>query len=202
MKSNSDVLLNYLPEKSIPTIIDWLENSNVQLKITRSRFSKLGDYRPPIQTKFHRISVNHDLNKYHFLITLVHEFAHMKVWEEYPRNVRPHGAEWKKIFRDLMQNFLSPNIFPIEILNILQIYLKNPSASTSNSKLLSALRNYDKNNQHPVLEDLPTHAIFRIENGFIFKKMEKSRKRIKCKRLDNNRIYLVNPLIKVELVKN
>jgi hypothetical protein len=201
MKDSNNILMEYMPEKVVPIILEWIETSNVQLRITRSRFSKLGDYRPPINKKYHRISINHDLNQYHFLITLVHEFAHLKVWEKYPKNVKPHGTEWKQFFSDLMQNFLTPDIFPADILNILKIYLKNPTASTSNSKLLAVLRRYDRNNNYPVLEDLPSNAIFRIENGFIFQKMEKLRKRIKCKRLDNNRIYLVNPLIKVELVK-
>jgi hypothetical protein len=202
MKNYNKVLLDYLPDKSVPTIAKWLENTNIQLRITRSRFSKLGDYRPPVNKNYHRISINHDLNKFHFLITLIHEFAHLKVWEEHRNYVKPHGIEWKNFYSILMQDFLSDDIFPPDILSVLKQYLKNPSASTSNSRLLAVLRNYDADNQYPILEDLPANSIFRIENGFLFQKIEKLRKRIKCKRLDNNRIYLVNPMIKVELVKN
>ena len=103
-----------MPEKAIPIALHWLENSNVQLRITKSRSSKLGDYRPPVLKKYHRISVNHDLNQFHFLITLVHEYAHLKNWEQHQRNVKPHGPEWQKAFREYMQPFLQMDIFPSE----------------------------------------------------------------------------------------
>lgn len=202
MKEYKALLLEYLPEPAVPKILHWLVNWNVQLKISRSRNSKLGDYRPPIEYKFHRISVNYDLNKYHFLITLVHEFAHLKVWEKHQRNARPHGIEWKNSFSGLMQEFMNSDVFPDDLLTVLKSYLINPTSSTSNSKLLSVLRNYDENKNYLVLEDLPISSIFRTENGFVFQKMETLRKRIKCKRLDNNRLYLANPLIKAEPVVN
>lgn len=202
MKTYKEVLINYLPETTVPKIIEWLENSNVQLKISKSRSTKLGDYRPPIRVSFHKISVNHDLNKYQFLITLVHEFAHLKVWENYKRSVNPHGKEWKNEFNSLMQGFLCEDVFPKDILKVLMPYLKNPSSSTSDTKLLQVLRKYDKTQDYITLEDLPENSIFKIYNGYVFEKIEKLRKRYKCKRLDNNRIYLVSPMIKVVPVKN
>jgi SprT protein len=46
-----------------------------------ARSSKLGDYRPPQRGLPHRISVNHNLNQHEFLITLIHEMAHLLCWE-------------------------------------------------------------------------------------------------------------------------
>ncbi len=106
MKTYKDILLEYLPEKAVPEILNWLENSNVQLKITRNRHTKLGDYRPPIKHKFHKISINYDLNKYNFLITLIHEFAHLNIWEQFKNRVKPHGKEWKEEYSKLLLPFL------------------------------------------------------------------------------------------------
>ncbi|HAD34265.1 MAG TPA: hypothetical protein DCF44_07170 [Chitinophagaceae bacterium] len=44
------------------------------------------------------MSVNGNLNSYHFLITLLHEIAHMLVWEQFRNRVKPHGLEWKHVF--------------------------------------------------------------------------------------------------------
>ncbi len=115
MKTYREILADYIPENAIPVALNWLENSNVQLRITKSRSSKLGDYRPPLLKKFHRISVNHNLNKYNFLLTFVHEYAHLKNWDQFQRNVKPHGVEWKKAFRELMEPFLEKDIFPADL---------------------------------------------------------------------------------------
>lgn len=197
MKTYREILADYIPEKAIPLILNWLETSNVQLRITKSRSSKLGDYRPPIRTKIHRISVNHDLNKFNFLITLVHEFAHLKNWELYQNKVKPHGTEWKKTFRERMEPFLNEEIFPSELIPVIVQYLKNPVSTTMHTRLIKKLREYDKESNYLILEDLPMHSFFRIYNGIVFEKLDKIKKRFKCRRVDNNRIYLVSPIIQV-----
>ena len=198
MNNYKDVLIKYLPEYSVSIIYNWLNSENVQLKINRSRTTKLGDYRPPQrQYTFHRISINYDLNKYHFLITLVHEFAHLRIWMKHKQNVKPHGIEWKTEFKDMMQKFMNEKVIPEDILNILKYYLLNPSSPIVSKKLLVALRKYDGAKDYLTLEEIPDDSVFRIHNGMIFKKLEKLRKRYKCKRLDNNRIYLVSPLMKI-----
>ena len=202
MKTYKEILLNYIPEKSVLPVLDFLNTSNVQLKITKSRSTKLGDYRPPIQTKFHKISVNHDLNKYNFLITLIHEFAHLKVWEEYKRKAKPHGGEWKQKFRELMEPYLNESVFPKDILNVLYRFLKNPTSSSIDTELTKKLREYDNGKEYFTLEELPDDSLFKIYNGIIFKKLERIRKRYKCKRMDNNRIYLISPIMEVIPVIN
>jgi hypothetical protein len=197
MKTYREILADYIPEKAIPLILRWLENSNVQLRITKSRSSKLGDYRPPSRKTFHRISVNHDLNEFNLLITLVHEFAHLKNWELFQRNVKPHGVEWKKAFRELMQPFLAEDIFPADLKPVIIQYLKNPNSSTMNTRLIKKLKEYDKTQDYITLEELPFKSCFRIYNGLVFEKLEKLQKRFKCRRTDTNRIYLVSPIIQV-----
>lgn len=202
MKTYSEILENYIPVKAVSQVIKWLEFYKAELKITKTRSTKLGDYRPPIRVKYHKISINHDLNKYHFLITLVHEFAHLTVWEKHKNKVKPHGQEWKSTFREMMEPFLILNIYPDDIKNILINYLKNPSSSTSDHKLLTVLRQYDNVKDYITLDDIPLNTEFRIHNGVVFKKIEKLRKRYKCIRLDNKRMYLVSPMMKVVAIEN
>lgn len=197
MEAYREILLKYLPHAAVQQIFEWLTQSNVQLNISKSRSTKLGDYRPPHRVKYHKISVNHDLNKYQFLLTLVHELAHLKTYEAYRNKVNPHGKEWKLRFRELMMPFLNESVFPADLLEPLRKYLENPSSSTSNSSLLHELRRYDGPKDYFTLDELPEHSLFRIHNGVVFKKVEKLRKRYKCLRLDNHRMYLVSPLVKV-----
>jgi hypothetical protein len=197
MKSNKEILSKYLPDKAVALSLKLLEDSNAQLRITRSRNTKLGDYRPPLQLKYHRISVNHDLNKYHFLITLIHEFAHLKNWEINGRVVKPHGNEWKDCFRNLMKPYFFADVFPLDLQEEVIRYLKNPTSSACNENLIKKLREYDDAQNPLTLEDIPENSHFRIYNGIVFRKLEKMRKRYKCLRLDTNRIYLVSPVVRV-----
>ena len=148
------------------------------------------------------ISINDDLNKFAFLITLTHEIAHAFVWEKYKRRVSPHGKQWKATFKEMMLNFLNSDIFPDDILRVLSKHLKKPKASTVNDYNLSKLlRTYD-NNKQLILSEIPDGSIFSTLNGRQFVKLNKLRKRYKCKATDSNKIYLFNPLAAVALLDN
>ena len=70
-------LEEYIPAGSSQLVFEYLKHYKVHLTITRSRKTVLGDYRHAIGAKNHRISVNGTLNIYAFLITLIHELAHL-----------------------------------------------------------------------------------------------------------------------------
>lgn len=193
-----ELLLEYLPEGSVDCVFQWIKEKKIHLKITKQRKTKLGDYRPPTHHPNHRISVNHNLNKYSFLITFVHEFAHLLVWEKHKGNVEPHGKEWKKKYRDLMTGFLHKEIFPEDIEKVLSKSIENSkAASTSDLKLSRILKKYDDQNEFLTLEDLKENTIFFIEGGRRFKKGQKQRTRYKCQNLDNKKFYLVHALTAV-----
>ena len=63
-------LQSYLPAGSFEEVLYYLQHHKVHLTISRKRQSILGDYRHAHSDKNHRISVNGNLNKYAFLITL------------------------------------------------------------------------------------------------------------------------------------
>ncbi|HXL57832.1 MAG TPA: hypothetical protein VN958_16335, partial [Chitinophagaceae bacterium] len=68
-------LATFLPEGSFENVVHYLHQHKVHLTVTRERKSVLGDYRNAVHGKNHRITVNGNLNKYAFLITLLHELA-------------------------------------------------------------------------------------------------------------------------------
>ena len=194
-------LKSHLPQNSFPLIKKWIKELNILVRIKKRRFTKLGDF--SINKKGQCvISINNDLNKYSFLITLTHEIAHAFVWKEYKNKVLPHGKEWKTTFTRIMLNFLDNDIFPDDILRSVSRHLINPKASTANDYELSLiLRKYDPT-QATTISDIPEGSTFTIRNGKKFTKLRKLRKRYKCKTLSSNKIYLFNPLTIVNLSSN
>ena len=181
------------------TIATWIVDTACEFKITGSRSSKFGDYRPPYQGKGHRISVNGDLNPYAFLITTVHEFAHLKTWKQHKNRVKPHGLEWKNNFKELMSLFIEQDIFPPDVRNALLSYLKNPKASSgSDIHLMRTLNQYNEHKAaHCTVENIPHKAIFSLKSGRTFIKGMKLRKRFRCVEVETRRVYLFNPLAEV-----
>src|SRR5690606_6272868 len=204
MPDFSKQLSKYIPAEAAPIISQWINDSACRFKVTKSRASKLGDYRAPFRGSSHQITVNHDLNPYAFLMTTVHEFAHLKTYQEYKNLVRPHGEEWKKNFKSLIQPFLKLNIFPADIVIAINNYMNNPAASScTDLNLYRVLKKYDtKISEVTHVEELPEQAVFQLKNGRTFQKMEKLRKRYKCLEISTQKIYLFHPVAEVIPVKD
>lgn len=200
MLNLTEHLCKYVPEAAAPVLSKWITDSGCQFVVSRSRTSKLGDYRSPYDGRPHRITVNHNLNKYSFLITAVHEFAHLLTYNQHKNKVRPHGKEWKQNFRYLMEPFLNGNIFPQEVLRVLKIHMKNPTASSSaDINLYRALRNIESDAPPNItVEDIEFNTMFKLGNGRVFLKKEKLRKRYKCIEVASQRVYLFNPIAEVQ----
>jgi hypothetical protein len=198
------VLEQYLPPDAAPLVGRWIDYFKCEFKISRNRNSKFGDYRPPHAGKGHRISVNYDLNPYAFLVTTVHEFAHLHTWNEHSHKAKPHGAEWKSNFKKMMQPFFEKDIFPYDVKRAIVSYLDNPAASScADLNLYRSLRKYDPPKESMLtVEKLPHQSIFKIKDGRVFQKQEQLRKRFKCIELKTRRIYLFSPVAEVELLEN
>ena len=183
--------------------------NKVLLRISRNRSSKLGDYRLPRPGTIPKISVNHNLNPYSFLITLVHEMAHHAVYSDGSQNKillkkkrrpKPHGQEWKSEYRKLMAPLLNETVFPEDILSVLRDYFNNPRASSKADQHLSRmLKTFDEPDGKVILESLPLDSVFHLPNGRKFQKKEKLRTRYRCLCLKTKRLYLFNPLAEVFL---
>lgn len=196
-------LEKYIPEGSFDQVSKYLIKYRVHLTITRERISVLGNYQGAYNGKNHRISVNGNLNKFSFLITLIHELAHLLTFEKYGTRIIAHGAEWKYEYGKLLAIFISRKIFPKDIENELLTTLKNPSASScTETSLLRTLRKYDPHKPgYYLLEDLPEKSFFKTTNGELFKKINQKRKRILCAMVGTSRQYLFSPVTEVQLVR-
>ena len=105
-----EYLSKFIPAAAVPRVLEYLHQYKVHLTITRERKSILGDYRHATIEKNHRISVNGNLNPYGFLITLIHELAHLVTFIQYKHQVAPHGREWKDCYALLLKDFLGKEI--------------------------------------------------------------------------------------------
>src|ERR1700747_1622330 len=108
-------LQHFLPAGTYDAVLQYLQFYKVHLTVARERKSILGDYRHRTHFSNHRISVNGNLNKFSFLITLLHELAHLLTFEQFGNKVVSHGREWKAIYGKLLEQFLQNKIFPDDI---------------------------------------------------------------------------------------
>ena len=193
-------ILTYIPENSRDYLNKILSENRISLLVKKERRTKHGDFRV-LKNGECQITINSNLNSYRFLITLIHEIAHYKVYKIYNNKVKPHGREWKQIFKYMMLPLLNPKIFPSDLLQYISNYIKNPKASTDTDfKLSLALRSYDINKEKKYIFEINNGSKFKIYNGREFILKEKLRKRYKCKEIISGRTFLFNPNAEIELV--
>ena len=196
-------LQEYLPEGTLEPVLHYLHFYDVHLTVARERKSILGDYRHRTHGKNHRISVNGNLNKYAFLITLLHELAHLLTFEKFGNRVASHGKEWKSLFGELLAQFVEHDIFPADIKKALLLSLQNPAASScADDGLLRALKNHDEKDSRLVfVEQMKEGSLFKTHDGRVLRKGEKIRKRFRCEEVKTKRIYLFSPVYEAQLVE-
>ena len=197
----SEVLQRYLPELAVEPVFELIKTNSVHLKIVNERVTRHGDYRKHPSGK-HQITVNANLNKYRFLITLVHEIAHLAAFEKYGRMIKPHGMEWKVTFQRLMIPFIRPEIFPNSVLPLVANHFRNPTASSdTDARLAFVLKQFDerKPDIHFMCE-VPAGSFFRIKNGKVFQKKGLRVKRYECLEVKTGKLYLFNANAEVEII--
>jgi hypothetical protein len=216
LERNKSILRKYIPEQFVDTIAEWIYKYDFKLRIKKSRSSKTGDYTPPHNGKNHTITINSDLNKYEFFITLIHEIAHLITYEKYKNKVSPHGKEWKAEYSKLLSHFLQmhnsfPNgegkggaFFPEDISLALHRHILHPYATSCSDLTLSrVLRRYDAPSEYLSLEKIPAGSLFRIapsktkHNPDVFIKGERKRTRFRCIHIRTKKEYLIHALCKV-----
>lgn len=196
-------LANYLPEGAFEPVVQLIHQYKVHLTVTRARKSVLGDYRHPFMGSNHKITVNGNLNKYEFLITLLHELAHLLCFEQHRNRVEAHGKEWKNIYGSLLKAFIDLNLFPDDITKSLKKTLLNPAATANGeTALLLVLRRYNplKKAGVVVLAHLADGTLFKEIKGRTFRKIKLRSKRIECIEIATGNIYLFSALSEVEIV--
>lgn len=195
------ILAKYLPENAVLPCFELIKHHNIYLKIVNERKTRHGDYQR-LSNGQHFITINAGTNKYRFLITLIHEIAHLVAFEKFGRLIKPHGSEWKYTFQQLMLPFISPSIFPLQLLGIVAKHFKNPTASSDTDPVLAiALKDYDQEQTVSFLFELPIGTLFRIRDGRLFRKGNKRIKRFECKEVATGKNYIFQPHAEVEPLK-
>lgn len=186
------ILQKHLPPPAIAYCLQLWQEKPFTLKITKSRITKIGDFTSKGHAARPQITLNGDLNPYSFLVTYIHEVAHLFVFLNFSRNVDPHGEHWKYAFRRLMKPMLTPDVFPDEILIPLMDHMENPKASSfADAVLTKALRSFDPNAKDLyVLSEIPEGSIFKLHDRY-FQKGKLRRTRVLCKELQSKRQYRV-----------
>ena len=201
MRDSISAVDNFAPTASLPLLSKYLTDWEVNLVVTRKRITKHGDFRA-LPKGMHQITVNEMPNPFRFLITTVHEIAHLVTYKDFGLGVKPHGKEWKHTYKKIMMPFLTAEIFPVELLKVLQLHFRNPKASSdTDSQLALALNKFDPENEKNYIFELEKGSVFEIHNGRRFIRGERRTKRYECKELQGRRLYLFSPhaqVIKIE----
>ena len=198
--TSEEVFQKFIPPTAVSYCNKLYQRLGFEFKIKKARQTKLGDYRFNPTSNRHTITINNDLNPFAFLVTYLHEVAHLIAFKQYKRSIQPHGKEWKKCFKDIAEPMLNEAVFPKEILSALKKYFKNPKASScSDPVLYQILKQFDAPSDKLLLKEIPLGTSFEFNNRS-FKKLEKKRTRSVCQELSSRRKYMISDLAEVIVI--
>lgn len=195
-----NTIKRYVPEATVSYCSElWLLHK-FRFIVKKKRSSKQGDYTFDRVLNQHTITVNGDLNSYSFLITYLHEVAHLITGVRCGFSVKPHGEEWKSSFREVLYPILREEVFPPDIIAPLYDYIGNPGAtSCSDVDLLKALSQYDEH-KLAFLSEVKMTETFRF-NKKIFRIDSIARTRALCTELSTKQKYYIPLAAQVEIMQ-
>ena len=186
-----------IPEASSEYVKSLIFSENLTIKLKKSRKTKHGDFSVK-KNGLCMITINDDLNQYRFLITLIHEISHYIAYMNHGPFIKPHGVEWKNIFKNLLLPIINPEIVPNDVLKPLAIYAKNPKASSDTDLNLSLALNRYNINQCDYVFNLPNGSVFKASNERVYVMIKKLRKRYECMDIITKKLYLFSPNVKIK----
>ena len=186
-----------IPEASSEYVKSLIFSENLTIKLKKSRKTKHGDFSVK-KNGLCMITINDDLNQYRFLITLIHEISHYIAYMNHGPYIKPHGVEWKNIFKNLLLPIINPEIIPNDVLKPLAIYAKNPKASSDTDLNLSLALNRYNINQYDYVFGLSNGSVFKASNDRVYVMIKKLRKRYECMDVLTKKLYLFSPNVKIK----
>ena len=192
------VFERHVPSQAVELCLNLYTQYPFTFIIKKPRLGKLGDYRHTFSSNRHTITINNDLGKYSFLITYIHEVAHLITTLKHGRKAEPHGKEWKHYYGQLILQSVKTNCFPPDLeLELLQ-FAQSPKASTAASKNLTlALKKIEGSPHIITLSEINVGEKF-IFKGLEYLKLEKKRTRSLCLNTQNNNRYLIPEVVEVK----
>jgi SprT protein len=185
-------LASKLPAPAVDEAISTLIQSKCKFSFSSSRKTKLGDFRPGRGLSRPTITVNADLAPPLFLLTFIHELAHVQVYDHYSSRIAPHGEEWKETYRSLLRPFLRVEIFGDRLSEVLEHYREAPASWSNRHSLSNLISKDEKEHTGETVDDLKEGELFQLRSGRRFKLGLKRRTRYLCTDLDNRKKYLVH----------
>ncbi len=185
------ILSHHVPAEAVAYCTNLWQELPFDFKLRKSRLSKVGDftcrsgYTP-------QITINKDLHPFLFLMTYVHEVAHLRVHKAHGFRAEAHGEKWKTTFKELMAPLLSQQIFPEPLLSGIRRHMVSPKASSfSDSELTQLFRSSDAHERSTVLlSHIPEGSVFHL-HGKWFRKGKLRRTRVLCHEVKTRKQYLV-----------
>lgn len=201
-KKIETALKKYLPDGYEEDIAKKIFTYPLKFKITKPRKTKLGDFRPGLNGSPHQITINGNLNKYQFLITTLHEFAHLKTYVDHGNKVKPHGIEWKQNFSQLLEPLKDDLSIPEDLRKVLYKKENKIKASSCNdTALYRVLKRFDESSENLfLLEDIGNNKRFEFGSR-VFERGILKRTRYLCKEVSSNRRYLIHRLAEVRPIE-
>ncbi len=195
--TSEEVFSRFVPKPAVNYCVKLYQNLGFEFKVKKARQTKMGDYRFNPGTDKHTITVNNDLNQYAFLVTYLHEVAHLIAFKKFGRSILPHGSEWKLSFSEVSKPLLNEEVFPKNILNALVKYFKNPKASScSDPVLYQILKDYDGPSETILLKEIQIGRSF-VFNKKIYVKLETKRTRSICQEVVTHKKYMISEIAEV-----
>ncbi len=192
------ILQEHIPIAALNYCLHLTKSYRFKLELSFNRKSKFGHYRFLPATKTHVISINKGLPKPMFLLTFIHELAHMEVMLTHGRQVKPHGHHWKFAFTQMMLPLLNNEVFTAEVLAALRKHFKNPKASLSADPLLFNLLMPPSTPGQLTVGEVEEGATFIIKNRH-FVKVKSRRTRALCYEPASQGNYLIPLHVSVNL---
>lgn len=191
VKKIEGILVQHVPAEALDHCSRLWQELPFDFKLRKSRLSKVGDFTCR-SNQSPQITVNKDLHPFLFLMTYVHEVAHLRVHQEYGFKAEAHGEAWKATFQQLMAPLLREEIFPEPLLSGLRKHMVSPKASSfSDSALTELFRSADSRERNTILlSQIPEGSVFHL-HGRWFKKGRLRRTRVLCQEVKTRRQYLV-----------
>ena len=190
-----------IPLASVDYVKSLIYSENIVIKLKKTRKTKHGDFSVN-KNGLRLITINESLNKYRFLITLIHEISHYFTFKNYGKYIKPHGVEWKNTFRSLLLPVINSDVFPNDVLKTLAAYTKNPKASTDTDLNLSLTLNKYNTNQSEYVSSLSNGTVFKASNDRTYIMIKKLRKRYECMDVLTKKLYLFSPNVSIRQIIN
>jgi len=188
-------LRKHLPNEAFSFVEKWMKPYSCDIKISKARNSKLGDYRYTLGRK-KLITINENLEPQLFFFVLTHEIAHL-ITLSYNEKILPHGKEWKTCYRNLLLESIcaySKDFQPLVIK-----FSENPKASYSAA--YDIVKYFNKNSEGLFIDDLPLGSKFEYKGGE-FELLSLRKKNYICVSASSGKKYIFSNCVRVKKIYN